>query len=705
MHRHVISLRGRLLHPVQRGAREALFRFHLLRARLRGNDVRPLRARPAPVVSVVAVAATLGLAITLPYWLGPLRWPALQQMHAQARAVELFDIRGRWLGIIPAMRPTVETPQPYLAVAPRSVPDGFVRVLVALEDRHLGTWRSLHGIDVPRLLMNTALAPLGLADGGASSLVMQLARSLRHMRPGGATPLWKRKIIELMDGMVLHQRLGGGSSPVFRRWLATHLPLATGLRAAPLGGDLRGIRLAARVFWGRTPEQLTLAQQAILAAAVKHPLILLPAEAPATAFARQQHRWQKVKKRAARGLKLALGEQDTAVQQALAELAAMPHPMPAREALARELAPHTPALRLGIAANGRTRAIYALGPTTLSTIRREWRAAVAPHRRTAEASQLHLALHGPANARLRRRINQLLPRLSAHPRVVQKLERAIVLVAVADATGRMRLLHQSHAGLLDASMEPGSIAKTVGALALALRGDAPAQQYCRVALRDRRSTSPSGPCRTTLTARQAFARSDSPAVFGALRRVPEQQLRRLAALFGLRLHAGTPAATALTLGLAETTPRSVLRLMLHLTQLARTGHAGQVRITTFASLRDAHKPSASVQDARMPLRLGGGARGYLTAVLHAPLQPGGTLARLPRLAPHVRWLLGKTGTVDSPGGNTRAKWITASFDMPGGPWALVAVVSSPDAAPLGRRLGDLIVPLAAAAAREARSMD
>ena len=700
--KHVISWHNRLRHRLTLGAGSALFHLRLLPHRLRSGDVRQLRARPGLLASGTALALVAAMGLALPWWLAPLRWPALQQLHERTRVMELVDDQERWLGVLFASRQEGENP-PYSTVEPQKVPDGFIRMLFALEDHHARGWRSLHGIDMPRLLMNTALAPLGLADGGASSLPMQLARSLHGMRPGGKTPLLLRKLIELGDGMVLHDRLGAPDGLAFRRWLAMHLPLATGMRAAPLGGDVRGIRLAARIFWNRTPRQLTLAQQAMLAAAVKHPLILLPAEAPASAHRLQQARWRKLKQRAARGLKLAFGKDNPAAQRAAAELAAMPHPMPAQETLARQLAPHEPALRLRIAANGHTRAFHILG-SALSTIRREWRSAVAQGTNAARASRLRTTLNGLANARLRQDIQQQLLRLNAHPRVVQDLRQADVLVAVADAAGRIRLLHQSRDNLLDARYQPGSIAKMVGALALALQGDAPDGHYCRVPLRSREAgeTSRAIPCRKTLTARQAFARSDSPAVFGALRRVPQQQLRRLAQGFDLHLHPGTPAATAIALGLAEITPRSVLRLTLQLTQQARTGHATQVRITTFARLRKAHKPSASGQNASMPLRLGNKARRYLASVLHAPLEPGGTLARLPHLAPHVRWLLGKTGTVDSPGGNTRAKWLTASFDTPGGPWVLVAMVSSRDATPLGRRLGDFIAPLAALAAQEAR---
>ena len=488
----------------------------------------------------VATACAAAFVLAAPWWLSPLRWPALQQLHERALTRSLVDARGRWLGALP---PANDADAPYHAVPAEDAPEGFFRMLLALEDRHLDE-RTLHGIDVLRMARQLGLALTGHADGGGSGLYMQLARSLHGMRPGGETPLPLRKLVEVVDGMVLHHQLGGREGRAFRAWLATHLPFAIAAPGVPLGTDIRGLELAARVLFGRSARELTLAQQAVLAAAVRHPVRLAPWRAlTARQRAALQRRWKRTKLRAAFGLKLAFDADHPLVRAALAELRDMPPPHPTPEKWVAALAGPDPIRRLRAAANPAARAVLVAGRSLLEVARREAR------RKATVAPRLALGIDIVANNALRRRIRGHL--LARRPLLgMDAWREADVLVAAVDEHGTLRRLVSNRADAWQrpypAAEAPRLLLAQVVAEAIGSCGDAEGEM-------------PQTAC-TAQTPRDLLAN------------VPEARIRQLARETGLHLPPDMPPREALLAGAGRISPRDAAALALRVARMLTSGH-------------------------------------------------------------------------------------------------------------------------------------
>jgi membrane peptidoglycan carboxypeptidase len=486
--------------------------------------------------------------------------------------------------------------------------------------------------------------------------------------------------------------------------LARHLPLVAGAPGSRFGGTVHGIELAARTLWGKPAAALDLAEQAVLAAAARRP-ILLAAGTGDPGGAAAAARWELLRARAAHGLALAYGTDDPRVALARARLAELPRPVTAQWVRWPEAAPSRP-----VPAHPERRALALLGPV-LPLLVEELDGAVGPgwHGRLRGVritldieTQLRLASAlGRRLAQLRRELGpRLALPLDAQPR---RPAFAQLLAVRVDARGRIRALFTNgEAPLLAARARPrqiGSLGKAVLALALGAR-DEPAARWCNLARADGAVHNPGGnggvpSCAAPGAwhdARRVFARSENLPLLWRAERLPEAELRALARAAGLGMPADTPAASALTLGLAEAPPRRILALFQALGSgvLGRPATAPDPALIEHLDLGSGPAPaSAAVPLVDLGTVLASReVRRFVAAMLRAPLDPDGTLARLGRAAAAGRVVLAKTGTTTTPGGGIRDKWAAGAVAESDGAGAwLVLLGSSEPRHPLGHGIG------------------
>lgn len=153
-----------------------------------------------------------------------------------------------------------------LPVAPADVDPLFVRMLTAYEDAR---FRSHPGVDPLAVLRATGQwIAAGHVVSGASTLTMQAARLLEpRSRTLGA------KLVEMARAFQLERRLDKDAI------LGIYLTLA------PYGGNLEGVRSAARAYFGKEPSALRPAEAALLVALPQSPSRLRPDRFPEAARA------------------------------------------------------------------------------------------------------------------------------------------------------------------------------------------------------------------------------------------------------------------------------------------------------------------------------------------------------------------------------------------------------------------------------------
>jgi len=164
----------------------------------------------------------------------------------------------------------------------RVVPDHFWKCLTYHEDRHLGGLINPFGIDlmgvmkIPYTTIERSIAAKKIKLGvGGSTLPMQLVRVYNATAPSLSESSFdklRRKALEWWNAPVFFWELTkNGNMELLKQWSANHLWLAhrTG------GQDLQGIEVTARIVFGKSASELTIAEQYILASSVNKPIILL----------------------------------------------------------------------------------------------------------------------------------------------------------------------------------------------------------------------------------------------------------------------------------------------------------------------------------------------------------------------------------------------------------------------------------------------
>ncbi len=142
----------------------------------------------------------------------------------------------------------------------------FIERLVAVEDKR---FFSHHGVDFAAIVRATkSMVASGRIVSGASTITMQTAR-LMEPRPRTIPS----KVIEMVRAMQIEARLSK------REILELYLTLA------PYGGNLEGVRAASLAYFGKEPDALSDAEQALLIALPQAPEARRPDRRPQNAKA------------------------------------------------------------------------------------------------------------------------------------------------------------------------------------------------------------------------------------------------------------------------------------------------------------------------------------------------------------------------------------------------------------------------------------
>jgi membrane peptidoglycan carboxypeptidase len=636
--------------------------------------MRTIVLTPRYVVATALIASVSFVALTA--LTNPYLREELAYAHTRSSAIQIFDAELRWLGILPpANFPDWSDgsilPADHEALPIEEIPPGWRACLVYLEDREFdGISRAL-GVDPTAILKSAFQTVTGERRRGASTLYMQAVRTLRGQTPDQReTPaqVVLRKAAEIFGANALVKLLENGDPQAAERFVAMHLPLVIGASGSGLGSPVHGIGLASRILFGVSAEALTLEQQAVLAAAVKSPILLaLPSDKKGTARARS--RWERVKDRADFCLRQAPRLDVVAAAKARKALAAMPAPSPHIDHDLRSLLPADEQLAWRITVNPARRAAYfakhelaVLKPELARAVGVEWRARVVSVQLSTSAPE-NRKFVDRASAELQT-LARTLPGLNLSLTNGGSPERhAHVVAACADVNGKLRRIYSSHEGIFWSRSVPiGSVAKIAAAVALG-RKDTPTTGYCRSPIPGFPQLQDGKPCShpsAWLSAQDAFARSDNYAVNWALRnRVSRSVLIEVAN--ALRLPLGdVPPSTALTFGTFEMTPAEMLRFAGMIgggISGSRRGHTLPSVVRELATIdetgkitRSAIGPTGIVEASTVDRVFSGSVRSYLSSVLQATSGDGGTLRRLKPLQKKIGVrLYAKTGTVSTAG--------------------------------------------------------
>lgn len=652
--------------------------------------------------ALVAMAAGAEAFVAISREATAVRYEAIDR---SAQAIEIRDAQGRWLGVVPpgmeaaAAHPDGRTR--HIVLAPHGVPSGWWTTLVALEDRHLGSSRSWRGVDLVAIGRAAVLAPIGLTARGGSSIAMQLVRVMNGRPPveQGLFAKLPRKALELVDGPRVYAAFGGQDDQRFRRLVARHLgPLVIGERGSRLGIKIHGVELAARVLWRKPSSELSLAEQAILAAAVNIPIRLAPEDSAHMEEAEQ--RWRAVVARAQRGLLLAYERDNAQVQHAITQLEAMPLPRPRLEPDFRAAASGDITREFELAANP-IRRIHALFRAPVVSALAD---VVADHGPAygGRVTAVELGLDAGANLRFERAIGETLTVvervLGARlllPLVGRGQAAADIGLAIVDSAGVIRhvfvaserpLINGSRPG---ADRQIGSVGKALLAPVLA---DGPETIYCDPAPDELAE------CTATIPAIAAFARSANGPLLWRAAQLPRERLAEIAEFAQIQLDPGASPATGLTLGFATARPVELVAAF----QALANGAAGapamaqRPRIVVAYEIREhdgtlrredaARHPGINLSPSFLDPRSGP----FTRAVLAAPLHRGGTLAGLAPASGRVSFAIGKSGTTMTPSGDVRDKLAVGAVVPNHGGKAVgfVGLIGTPDPRrPLGQSLG------------------
>ncbi len=142
----------------------------------------------------------------------------------------------------------------------------YLALLLAYEDRRFHQHPGIDPLAAGRALLGNLQA--GRIISGASTLTMQVARLL-HPQPRG----WQGKAMQAFRALQLEWHYSKAEI------LAMYLTLA------PFGGNIEGVHMASRLYFGKEPHSLSLAESALLIALPQAPTLRRPLVNPAAALA------------------------------------------------------------------------------------------------------------------------------------------------------------------------------------------------------------------------------------------------------------------------------------------------------------------------------------------------------------------------------------------------------------------------------------
>jgi hypothetical protein len=684
---------------------------------------RPLRSLALVIIAAALLASALYVEICSRTVLGdhgakPLYFAGIDfgldygHLHRVRQFPLLVDARGRGVGMLPPPLIFGTKPDPaYRTTDPGPLPKYWWQLLLAIEDRHRGRWFYVYGVDLKGLLR----AFFG-GTGGGSTVVMQLAKTIKGQTDVRGTRRFVRKVRDIFHAAVLSRAFARRGEQALARWYATHV--------AMLRGKLKGIANAAWMLFGKAPAELDLGEQALLAAAVRW-------RVPMGAGTDWNAERRKVRARLAvdylvdDGV-LKPGDKQrgyTQIDRAATRLVAWQRRPNACGSV--DLA------RTAETSRTKRTDYYAVEhlPDLLNELVRELRATrVSRHggKPWWRNATIRLSTDIADNCAVRGRIASAWQKLRQRYRDIEA--GAWYTVAVANARGELvYFVNSRKTSLYYGPAEPGgrreglarrelgSFAKVFAALLAARAGDSPETRYLQKTRRRMNGGFYSnyggsrGRSKRSLTARQAFARSDNLAVMWRLDRsdITQKNMSSLLEAFGFKLNPPTSAPSrsalieAIALGKAIGTPRDCHRLLQALalalsdrdvssaactprlvSAVRMSGKTNWVTLSSGWSGCDRLVGSLFVAPKQ---------RRFVRAVLSAVVEPGGTahraLGMLRRsVNPRIDMHLAKTGTVGRGGGSTLYANVGGSLMIDRQLYTYYVQVGPPRGGSLGHRM-------------------
>lgn len=511
--------------------------------------------------------------------------------HQRFHGTGVYDQTDKFLGIIPPQldpENAENAEQDHKSLYVSEIPNAWWEVLKALEDRHIDDRRrSWAGIDILALAQRSLGFLTGDDSKGASSLTMMLIRSMRHESANPNDSKFKklrRKFTELLHAPILFKNLYPHDLKI---WLAMHVPLVNGAPGSKMGAALYGIGITARIVFGKAPKDLTVAEQAMLAAAFKKPILLAPLN-DESAQKLAIERWEYLKERAKEGIKIAYPNANT---QAIDELQFPLEPYsPVKVA---SLLPKDELKRFGILANPYRRSLFFVRGEMIQAIGElqehygmKWRDKVYA---------IHLNTNSVDNVQFKRKVEDTLQSIETTLKIEDRLtlnllptkagDTAQVVLALANADGKLLRYYSNSQDTIysgeqserqdgkynieNETRQVASIAKVAAAVFLGAAGDNPKKPtYCNKAIYGVHNPGPYGSPKglkncsvkfSNYSPHMVFGRSLNLPLINRLRTVKKQKLALLLNNFGLKLNAKdkTPLSTAITLGLVNASPHTL----------------------------------------------------------------------------------------------------------------------------------------------------
>lgn len=652
--------------------------------------------------------------------------PVFTYADQRSRGTAIFDAQDRFVGIVdphldsvydlnltanPVVTPSYIAYPDHKSLHVKEAPPAFWACLKYHEDRYLGTWRNMFGIDLlglmrmPYSTVRRTIAERRIRFGaGGSTLSMQLVRSFLKQLPSSNETMFDkvtRKMREWWLAPILHNLLAKGDGDrEFARWAANHLPIAQRVG----GSGIFGVELASRVIFDKSAADLSAAQQYVLAAAVNRPIEVLPHK-NAARERRRLARWKRlVASRAMTCANAEITSADTRAQ-VVAELRDLSQSAPrpridADVVIALESQPNAPT---GRSVNPVRRANNLLGALQYG-LRQElverhgyaWRNHVGA---------VHLTFNALANQSFAQRLEDELQTLLTS-RTYQRRNAALsfdisdagtqgkivprIVIAAANERGELVRYYENYAtavyygaqnawdpdtGVYDAAAETMQIAsagKIIAAIALGNEGrDTPRTLYRDACVSRLGAESCQRSCAAPHAkvkhrrARTVFACSLSRPLIDRLTEFREDRLFKLVEDLGVgtRNLGTTPIETAIASGLVSASPRT-----LHQIQLAMLDAMGTAQRTATAPPRliksadvydsSTTEPARSATPVITPDTIGDGTGDFLKEVLTQPLcHPNGTLRGL-----RAKWCTGNNAALAL----HISKTGTRSFRLPAG---------------------------------------
>lgn len=672
-------------------------------------------------------------AVTLAYpvafligWTDPGNFkPVFTYADQRARGTAIFDAQDRFIGIVdphldsvydlnltsePVVTPSYIAYPDHKSLHVKEAPPAFWACLKFHEDRYLGTWRNLFGIDLlglmrmPYSTVQRSVSERRLRFGaGGSTLSMQLVRSFLKQLPSSDETMFDkvtRKLREWWLAPILHNLLGSGEGDKeFARWAANHLPIAQRVG----GSGIFGVELASWVIFDKPAAELSIAQQYVLAAAVNRPIEVLPHK-NAESERRRLLRWQKVV--AGRAVTCAnagitsadLRDQVVAELQELSRTAPRPR-IDADVVLALESQPNAPT---GRSVNPVRRANNLLGALQYG-LRQElverhgydWRNQVGAVHLTFNAltnqsfalkleSELDAALESAAYRRRNPALSFDISESATPGKIVPR-----IVIAAANEAGELVRYYENHSTAVyygsqtawDAktgrytpsaeTMQLASAGKIIAAIALGNEGRDTALTPYRDACVSQLGAescrwSCAAPSRTVRAraARTVFACSLGRPLIERLTKVREDTLFALVEKLGASTAnlGATPIETAIANGVVAASPRTLHQIQRAMTGVLDGGERVQTTPPRLIRTADVHdgdtEPARDAVPVIKPGAIDASAGRFLKDVLTEPLcHPNGTLRGL-----RAQWCARNNAAVSL----HIAKTGTRSFRLPAG---------------------------------------